>query len=718
MTNLSLLDAFLELHAGKMNAATTVACSEEFLAFCQRHQIAPYVWSLIEETEFAENLEPRVRKGFQLAQLDQWQLSEHLLRELRRLSARFQERGLEFISIKGPYLAQRFFGGIERRAYTDLDILVRPQSLSAAIELLTDDGYAAVSSTRLPGWTRRFLHQVELRRGETVLDLHHTLRAHPALRVREESLWARHEVFDFNAFSCRVLPDDLSVLVQVLSIHTDVGLGIANMKMLVDLDRVLQGCYRTIDWSAFLSDREQEGTLVITLNVFALLLTIFRNAHQYPDLIRLVMERREALVWPPDRACYVHLFTGTSLRQSKLWALRQYDQSALSAVATWVLSLPVIAMGMGGSFLGNLREKALQSGTREKPQVSSTGLWGSLPALVAGLGGEPHAIRHSRIQLGSLGFVLSYTDEKYLRMLEELFRLQAFPVDQRFRWEGEDHLLLFDVDEEQFHQIIPQPEQAIIDRPLEDIIEIHRDAACCLLRRCGTNLKIAIPVIAASYSYNHLLHCVMVVLYRALFAMESLPLHSAAIQFGATANLFIGDKGAGKSTVSLSLGRAGGRVLGEDHILLRRAKDRFLVSGCDSKGRLTAKTERQFFSDPLPVEPRRVAGVLKKEIDLADHVCSVPFEDVPVGRIFFLRVGEEFSIGRMKGAEALLRMLGMMRERQRFVGTKDRARFLDFFVDFLQSAEVWDVVLSPDLSDLDELTEFVTEGGDPRPANR
>jgi len=716
MSQLALLDAFLELHNGNRGDQLPGAIADspdDFLTFCQHHQIAAYVWSQIEETDLAEKLEPMLRAGLQYAQLDQWQRSERLLRELQRLDAGFSEAGIEFIAIKGPSLAQRFFGGIDRRAFTDLDILVRAEGVPASVDFLKRRGFEAVSSSQLPGWMRRFLHHVELRKDTTILDLHHTIRSHPAVRISQETLWEREKYLDFPNFRCRVLPDDLSLLVQILSIHTDIALGVANLKMLVDLDRVLRGCYRTIDWPAFLSDRREDGTFGITLNVFALLLTIFRNAARYPEIARLLEEHRDLLVWPPDRDRYLRLFVDATLYQSKIWALRQYDQSIVSSVMTWAMSLPVMALGMRDSFMGNLRQRGFSRPRSRGERESSAGLWDSRQQLVRGLGGDPDAIRSCRIKLGSLSLEFSYTDEKHLTMLRDLFRLLPIEAGSA-AWDGMDHLLIFDVDEEQFREVIPQPSQPLVDRSLEGILEIHRDAACCLLRRTPDGLKLAIPVISAPHQYEHLLHCVMVVLYRGLFALESLQLHAAAIQFGDSANLFIGDKGAGKSTVSLSLGLAGGRVLAEDHILLRRAEGSFVVSGCDGMGRLTAKTENYFFAKPLPSTPVDVAGTLKKEIELADHVSSAPFEEVPVGRVFFVHVGEQLSMRRMKGNEALLKLIEMMRERQRFVGARDRGDFLDYFGDFLESTEVWDLTLSPDLNELDELAKFVKGGGSTR----
>jgi hypothetical protein len=715
MLDLTLLETVLALHARQSGVScerTLTNFPREFLSFCQRHQVTAYVWGLLEQSGFAQSLDPAVAKGFQLAQLDQWQRSERLLRDLKSLHARFGQHGQELIVMKGPYLAKRFFGGIERRAFSDIDILVRSNCLTASLDLLQAEGYAAVSPLKLPDWTRRFLHHIELKKGGRSLDLHHTLRAHPTFRISEEALWTRTCHFDFGTFSCRVLPDDLTLLVQILSIHADVGLGLANLKLMLDLDRVVEACSNDIDWPAFLSDRERDRTLGITLNVLAMLLTIFRSTDHYPELTRLLQERKTALVWQPDRNRYLQLLGGTTLRTAKTWALRQYDQTLLSALTTWAMSLPVMALGLGKSFSGNLRHRELglpSPGSRHRPVTA--GLWDSPQDLIKGLGGDPRAIAQCRVRLGSLTLRLYYTDEKYLAMLAELFRLQALPVDDDKRaWDEEDHLLLFDVAEEPFRAIIPQPTQPLVDRTLEGIIEIHRDAACCLLSRADERVRLAIPVISASQEYAHLLHCVMVVLYRALFSLECLPLHSAAIQFGKAANLFIGDKGAGKSTVSFRLGLAGGRVLGEDHIILRRRHGKFFVSGCDGKSRLTAKSEEHFFTSPLPATAVDVAGVLKKEINLADHVCSAPFEDVPVGRIFFSSVGKILAFEKMNGAEALAKILNMTRERLRFSGAQDRKRFLDFVGDFLGSTEIWNLTLSEDLNELDKLVAFVKDG--------
>src|SRR5699024_9092648 len=102
-----------------------------------------------------------------------------------------------------------------------------------------------------------------------------------------------------------------------------------------------------------------------------------------------------------------------------------------------------------------------------------------------------------------------------------------------------------------------------------------------------------------------------VVFHKILFLLDRIVLHAAAVRVAGRVALFIGDRGAGKTTTALALTRAGGTVLGEDHIILRRSGDGFVVSGCDERWRVDARTERHFFDNPLPLEAADYAGRMK-----------------------------------------------------------------------------------------------------------
>ncbi|HVT40170.1 MAG TPA: hypothetical protein VHE78_14110, partial [Gemmatimonadaceae bacterium] len=95
-----------------------------------------------------------------------------------------------------------------------------------------------------------------------------------------------------------------------------------------------------------------------------------------------------------------------------------------------------------------------------------------------------------------------------------------------------------------------------------------------------------------------------VMVHKILFHLNRVILHAAAVEVDGEVCLFVGDKGAGKSTTCLALARAGGTVLGEDQVVLLKSRTGYLVSGGDDRSRVTERTERHFFPAPLGVQAR------------------------------------------------------------------------------------------------------------------
>jgi hypothetical protein len=73
--------------------------------------------------------------------LQQWARQETLVRELMAVATVFAAAGQESILVKGAYLATRFFGGIDRRPFFDLDLLVNRDKLPEAQRLMRGSGY-------------------------------------------------------------------------------------------------------------------------------------------------------------------------------------------------------------------------------------------------------------------------------------------------------------------------------------------------------------------------------------------------------------------------------------------------------------------------------------------------------------------------------------------------------------------------------------------------
>ena len=200
-----------------------------------------------------------------------------------------------------------------------------------------------------------------------------------------------------------------------------------------------------------------------------------------------------------------------------------------------------------------------------------------------------------------------------------------------------------------------------------------------------------------------------VVLNKVLYLMDHVVVHAAAVRLRDTVHVFVGEKGAGKSTICLGLARAGGTVLGEDHVILRRTEGGYLVSGGDERSRLTERTERHFFPASLPVPARDFAGTPKKEIRMGDFFSSSPYEDFPAHRLHFPRVGSRFALHPLPPQAALLRLMKSTSHFQRFASGSDQARFLDFLAGFIGTVAADEVELSPDLGDLDRLAQALPD---------
>ena len=200
-----------------------------------------------------------------------------------------------------------------------------------------------------------------------------------------------------------------------------------------------------------------------------------------------------------------------------------------------------------------------------------------------------------------------------------------------------------------------------------------------------------------------------VIIHKLLLLMDRVILHAAAVRLHQVVHVFVGEKGVGKSTICLRLARAGGTVLGEDNVVLRRTPPGFLVSGGDQRSRVTAQTERHFFAEPLAVPARDFAGTMKKEIRLADFFNSRPFEDFPAHRLLFPRVTGRFQLRPLNPQSALLRLMAYNGHFQRFAGPADQVRFLDLLAGFIATVSAYELELSHDLNELDRLVEALQD---------
>jgi hypothetical protein len=201
-----------------------------------------------------------------------------------------------------------------------------------------------------------------------------------------------------------------------------------------------------------------------------------------------------------------------------------------------------------------------------------------------------------------------------------------------------------------------------------------------------------------------------VALHRALLLLERLYVHAAGVRLGDVGCVFVGDKGAGKSTLSLALGAAGATVLADDHVVLRRDGERFVASGCDGEARLLADAEQHLFGGPVDAPIVEHGGVRKKEIAVHRWFASDPYREHALDRVVFCRVGSAFRIDRLSKRAALTALIGATRSSHRFAGAADYGAYLDYLSDLVAAAGTFTLELSPDLSRLGLLAEWMRDG--------
>ena len=263
-------------------------------------------------------------------------------------------------------------------------------------------------------------------------------------------------------------------------------------------------------------------------------------------------------------------------------------------------------------------------------------------------------------------------------------------------------------DEDQVDTSAPVvPPDGMVVRQGRPVSAIHTEVLSVAIDYARTPTQVRITVRRGERSHYELRVHLAVVFHKILFLMDRVVLHAAAVELHGRLALFIGDRGAGKTTTAMALSRAGGTVLGEDHLVLHRTAGEFLVSGCDERWRIDERTERYFFGEPLPLEASDYAGRMKKEVTVRSSGASEPFLDRRPEMLFFIRAGDRFDIRRIPRGITVLRLMEEAGKLQRFVDADDRQRFLNLLSDFVQTITPYALERTDNLADLDRVVDFL-----------
>lgn len=113
-----------------------------------------------------------------------------------------------------------------------------------------------------------------------------------------------------------------------------------------------------------------------------------------------------------------------------------------------------------------------------------------------------------------------------------------------------------------------------------------------------------------------------------------LVLHGSAVEINGELAVFLGDTGAGKSTMAASLDSVGHTLLGDDAVVITEEGDRIFGEPVYPSLRLYPETASAIFGADIQVAPMAHYSD-KKQIGLAS-LDSVSQSPIPIGALFYL----------------------------------------------------------------------------------
>lgn len=316
-----------------------------FGAFAEHDRVAGFLWSRLEGTALGEDLPPALRDRLRAGYLRQWTKNERLLREAERLQPGLAAAAPRHLFLKGPFLAARFHGDIDRRAISDLDVLVAGTGeLEGVDALLLREGYRRTSfGTPRNRLVRRFAHHLTYRRDDLAVEVHWAFQQHFTFAIDYDEVRSAGGELELRGRTYAVAADEDELLLQCLAVFGDAQVGTFLAKSLVDVFVIATALDDTIDWESFFAAQTARGVGTIAASVLGLTLDLFDCAAELPALAAALAHRPAQRRIRERAAALAFLGAGRYDVRAKMRALGLYQAPRPLSALAWIVSLPVRA---------------------------------------------------------------------------------------------------------------------------------------------------------------------------------------------------------------------------------------------------------------------------------------------------------------------------------------------------------------------------------------
>lgn len=246
---------------------------DELQRLSRFHRVAPLIGRMLQASG-SLGAPPEVVDWFRRESREAATRNLFLTAELLRIDEALVRRGITCVPNKGPVLAQELYGDVSLRVFGDLDLVLEPASVPAALEALFNLGYAVGSCRAEPPSTELLLKFAATLRGEIPL-------IHPQSRVQVDLHWnilGRKRLKGYSlarSISPRRLPlADRSLLrfktqdlFIFLSLH-GFKHAWARFNWLVDLAMLLRSEGKNLDWPGIASRLDDQAAVATLTGVF------------------------------------------------------------------------------------------------------------------------------------------------------------------------------------------------------------------------------------------------------------------------------------------------------------------------------------------------------------------------------------------------------------------------------------------------------------------
>jgi hypothetical protein len=292
--------------------------AETFLDLCAQADVSPWVHARLQEEQRAELVGPEVMQA--LAEIRARVRNENLLLVARANQALrvLADAGVVPVALKGLDLLHRVYPDIDRRTLDDVDLLIRPDQLKAALAALEGEGWTAPAEPKRTHYIRTSHHLPLDSPGPVVVgfEIHWNLAQEMRFAIDERQLHERARPLSIGGH--QVLRMDDHDLVAHLLLHQFSHYFDRRLKWAVDIEAIAS--QPGFDWEVAI-DR------VCSWDAAAVVGLALEHLHKMvPEWIpeRSVSRLRpaawrRAVTWPLRSTHPMELFRGTRRRWVQLY---------------------------------------------------------------------------------------------------------------------------------------------------------------------------------------------------------------------------------------------------------------------------------------------------------------------------------------------------------------------------------------------------------------